>query len=314
MSIGAFSDGTRSTYFVANEDVYPVFYARNAALVRTRTKAGFHNTLYGLKRSHITLLAPFELIGYQDPSLLAAYEALQLLPTPYADLCWTPADDDFAEDPSRFPNFSNLAWQARAQRRARRLMEITEQIVAIAGARTLEHLHGNRSQWLLKDGSAFQFDKKYLRSEKHNIQNIVSCVKSHPVAFFGVAGERVLMQLSVGQRSSVFLPRPIREVNQPLPSTLETTARPIVSWYLRVAEPNPTSANPMSGVVRLDIAATDDWQEWVNEVSWSVLDEFYELSARPDPRFDVMPYGIFDCEQALKAEQLPGELLMAQLC
>ncbi len=51
----------------------------------------------------------------------------------------------------------------------------------------------------------------------------------------------------------------------------------------------------------------------MDEVSCAVLDGFYGLSSRPDPRTDVMPFGIYDCEQFLKGQQLSGELLLAQL-
>ncbi|GLV54325.1 hypothetical protein KDH_11730 [Dictyobacter sp. S3.2.2.5] len=87
----------------------------------------------------------------------------------------------------------------------------------------------------------------------------------------------------------------------------------MISWYLRVRQANSHDANHMSGIVRLDIATIDDWSDWIDEISWAVLDEFHGISSMPDPRYDVMPYGIYDCEQFLKAQQLPGELLLAQL-
>jgi hypothetical protein len=206
----------------------------------------------------------------------------------------------------------SLAWQGRARRRARRLLDIAEQIVTLAGVQVLRDQDPNRKHWLLKDGSLFQFEKKYLR-QRDDLQNVVACVKTHPVPFFGVSGERAVAQLAIGERSVAFLPRPIREVAQRQPSTLTTTDRPMISWYLRVREPNQQNSSVLSGVVRLDMAAHDDWRDWVDEVSWAVLDEFYGLSAMPDPRYDVMPYGIYDCEQYLKAQQIPSELLLAQL-
>ncbi len=87
----------------------------------------------------------------------------------------------------------------------------------------------------------------------------------------------------------------------------------MVTWYLRVRQANQHDANHMSGIVRLDIAAVENWRDWIDEVSWAVLDEFYGISAMPDPRYDVMPYGIYDCEQYLKAREIPGDLLLAQL-
>jgi hypothetical protein len=139
----------------------------------------------------------------------------------------------------------------------------------------------------------------------------VSAVKTHPVAFFGVQGERMISELKVGERSVAFLPRPIDEARQN--RKFKETPRRMVSWYLRAQPSLPRSPNLLSGVVRLDIAAVDDWQKVIDDVSWAVLDEFYGLSARPDPRADVMPFGIYDCEQYLKAREIPGDLLLAQL-
>jgi hypothetical protein len=207
----------------------------------------------------------------------------------------------------------SLAWQGRARRRARRLLDSSEQIVTLAGAQLLREQDPSGSSWLLKDGSFFQFDKRFLR-QPNRLRNVVSCVKTHPVPFFGVEGERKVAQLEIGQRSVAFLPRPIHEARQQrtFVDTLRR-GRPMVSWYLRVQASDPRNPNKLSGIIRLDIAATHDWQNWVDEISWAVLDEFYGISARPDPRYDVMPYGIYECEQFLKAQQISGELLLAQL-
>lgn len=311
MRINAFADGTRSTYFVGHEDVYPLFYARNAAAVRTRMDStGYHMQFANIERRQATLLAP---LGQFDAPIRGAYERLGLCSIPHADLCWTEADDDnFGVSPTDMSQMGSLAWNSLGLRRARRLLDLAEQIVTLAGSRVLLDQSSDRRDWLLKDGSLFQFDKRYLKSPEL-LQNVVSCVKTHPVAFFGVEGERLIAQLQIGERSVAFLPRPTREVQLPRPSTLETTVRPIVSWYLRVRPPNPLNPSLLSGIIRLDITATDDWRSWIDEVSWAVLDEFYGLSAMPDPRHDVMPYGIYDCERFLKAQQIPGELLLAQL-
>lgn len=310
--IEAFCDGTRSTYSVGFEDLFPLLYARNAAVVRARDSvSGYHTLMAPLQRDQSTLLAP---LGLFSRPIRSAYEQLGLCPTRYADLCWTPAaDDEIGLRPQDTQAMGSQAWQGRGQRRARRLMERSEQIVTLAGASLLQDQAPDRTQWLYKDGSLFQFDKVYLQ-QPELLQNVVSGVKTHPISFFGVDGERTLARLAVGERSVAFLPRPrVSEDSHEKPVTLETTDRPIISWYLRVREPNTQSSNVLSGVIRLDIANTEGWQDWIDEVSWAVLDEFYGISAMPDPRYDVMPYGIYDCEQFLKAQQLPGELLLAQL-
>jgi hypothetical protein len=305
--IGAFCDGTRSTYFVGHEGALPLLYTRNAAAIRTRdATTGHHTCFHSLLRQEAMLLAPF---GLFPPVIRGAYDALGLCQRRLADL--TKAEgDEYAPTPIEMERFSSQGWQARAMRRARRLLDVGEQVVALAGARTLRESDPDGLTWLLKDGSLFQFDKKYLQ-DGEPLQQVVSVVKTHPVAFFGVKGERMISELQVGERSITFLPRPIDEARER--RKFMETPRPMVSWYLRVQPSLPHSPNLLSGVVRLDIAAVDNWQKVVDDVSWAVLDEFYGLSARPDPRADVMPFGIYDCEQYLKTREIPGELLLAQL-
>lgn len=309
VTIHAFCDGIRSTYFLGYEDIYPILYTRNASAVRTRECAtGYHTRMYHFQRHQTMLLAPFDLF---PSSIRGAYERLNLYPKRLADLCWTGSEsEEYGPTLSDMMKMGNLAWQSRARRRARHLLDLSEQVTSMAGAKLLREQDPTGLSWLLKDGSLVQFKREYLH-QAEPLRNIVSCVKTHPVPYFGVEGERKTMQLEVGQRSVAFLPRPSREAQQK--STLEQAYRPMVSWYLRVRPPVPHNSNPMSGIIRLDIAALAGWQRWIDEVSWAVLDEFYGLSAMPDPRYDIMPFGIYDCEQFLKAQQLPGELLLAQL-
>ncbi len=307
--IDAFCDGTRATYFIGYEDFFPIVYTQNASSVRMRDKTtGYHVCMYNIQRQQSLLLAPFELF---PQSVRYTYERLNLYRKRLADLCWTGLENEgYGPTPSEMEKMGNQAWQRRARRRARHLLDLSEQITSMAGAKLLGEQDPTGASWLLKDGSLFQFKREYLH-QTEPLRNIVSCVKTHPVLFFGVEGERQIQQLEVGQRSVAFLPRPNREAQQNY--TFKQAYRPMVSWYLRVRPSNPYDANHMSGIVRLDIAAIDDWRDWIDEVSWAVIDEFYGISAMPDPRHDVMPYGIYDCEQFLKAQHIPGELLLAQL-
>src|SRR6266487_4098899 len=237
--IEAFCDGTRSTYFVGYESDLPIIFTRNASVVRTRDKTtGYHTSLYNIQRHQAMLLAPF---AQFTPSICLAYERLKLYSNRLADLCWTGLEEGYAPKPSEMETMGNLAWQRRARRRARLLLDLSEQFTSITGAQLLREQDPTGRSWLLKDGSLFQFKREYVRQANHH------------------------------------------------------------------------DANHMSGVVRLDIAAIDGWRDCIDEVSWAVLDEFYGVSAMPDPRYDVMPYGIYDCEQFLKSRQLPGDLLLAQL-
>ena len=120
--IEAFCDGTRSTYSVGFEDLFPLLYARNAAVVRARDSvSGYHTLMAPLQRDQSTLLAP---LGLFSRPIRSAYEQLGLCPTRYADLCWTPAaDDEIGLRPQDTQAMGSQAWQGRGQRRARRLME-----------------------------------------------------------------------------------------------------------------------------------------------------------------------------------------------
>ena len=134
--IKAFCDGTRSTYHIGYEDVYPIAYTDNAAVVRLREPNTFyHETMERIQRQRSSLLAPFNLFG---SNIRSAYERLGLCSTRLADLCWDGADDDeYGLTPVQMKTMGSLAWQSRALRRARRLLDLSEQIVSLAAARRL---------------------------------------------------------------------------------------------------------------------------------------------------------------------------------
>jgi hypothetical protein len=199
-------------------------------------------------------------------------------------------------------------------------MEVTEQITALTAAGLLRHQYPDGARWLLKDGPLTQFHRSYLRRANcHRLRQVVGCVKDHPVPFFGAAGELALAKMSLGRRSVAFLPRPEKAARaaqaqaQAGVSQLDQAYRPFVSWYLRVNVPTPGNAHLLSGVVRLDLPALPDWPRWVDALSWAVLDEFHGLSARPDERYDVLAFGIHDCELSMHAQRLRSELLLAGL-
>jgi len=257
--IEAFCDGTRSTYFVGYENDLPIIYTRNASVVRTRDKAsGYHTNLYGIQRHQAILLAPF---GQFPASLCQAYERLKLYHGSLADLCWTGLEEGYSPKPSEMETMGNQAWLRRARRRARHLLDLSEQITSITGARVLREQNPKGRSWLLKDGSLSQFKREYLH-QAEPLRNIVSCVKTHPVSYFGLEGERQLRQLEIGERSVAFLPRPTSQKRY----SLGETDRQMVSWYLRVRQSNQHDANHMSGIVRLDIAAINDWQDWIDRL------------------------------------------------
>jgi hypothetical protein len=201
-------------------------------------------------------------------------------------------------------------------------MERSEENTALAAGRLLRQDYPDGSKWLLRDGSLFQFSWPLL-TKAEPLRQIVGVVKSHPVPFFGIEGEAMLARMAVGDRSVAFLPSSTysklkgsvagKRIGTAILRVLTHSQRPVIAWYLRVREADLTHPGCYSGIVRLDIAATDDWQQWVDKVSWAVLDEFYGLSSLPDSRADVLAYGIHDCELSMSAGRLPGELLLATL-
>ena len=89
------------------------------------------------------LLAPF---GLFPPVIRGAYDALSLCRRRLADL--TRAEgDEYATSPE-MERLSSQDWQARAMRRARRLLDVGEQVMTLAGAHTLRESDPDRLTWL----------------------------------------------------------------------------------------------------------------------------------------------------------------------
>jgi hypothetical protein len=308
--IHAFCDGIRSTYLIGYEETYPVLYTQFASAVRTRDeRTGYHQLMNRLYHAQNLLLTPFSLFL---PSIRTAYERHGLFHM-HSDLCVNLRDRETDEPLTPTgEHLRNHAWIHRGVRRARQLLDLSEQTLSLQAAHTLQEVHTFPDHWLLKDGSLAQFRQEYLQ-QCSPLQRIVCCVKTHPVPFFGRQGEQQLTTLPLGERSVAFLPRTAWEAEQD--ATLDQVQRPMVSWYLRVQPPASysTSLNTLSGIVRLDITAVQNWTDLIDEISWAVLDEFADISSRPDERYHVMPYGIHECEQFLKAHQLPKDLLLAYL-
>lgn len=118
----------------------------------------------------------------------------------------------------------------------------------------------------------------------------VGVVKSHHTLYLPPDGLGVVMRLREGERTSACL--------------IERTWGPrVVSWYLRLRE--PPSHDPFLGLVRVEVASNDRLElsalsDRANEVSRWILAERSPL-ALPDARWDRMVYGVYDCEQYLRA-------------
>jgi hypothetical protein len=71
-----------------------------------------------------------------------------------------------------------------------------------------------------------------------------------------------------------------------------------MSWYLRVRDEK--GHEPLWGLLRIEIAETDQPTDRADEISRWVMAETTPLSL-PDGRWDKMAYGVRDCEEFLRA-------------
>lgn len=180
----------------------------------------------------------------------------------------TLAEHDPAQPLPRHPG--DLA--ARALTAVQRERERAEHALAAAWVR-------ERPEPLLVDGG-IAGSEEVARS-----QSAVGVVKSHRTLY--VAGDAMdaVLGLREGERSTaVALASPRRT--------------PVATWYLRLREPG--ARGPFFGLVRVEVALTDESAITARAdlVSRWLLAERAPI-ALPDARWDVMVYGIRECEQYL---------------
>ena len=132
--------------------------------------------------------------------------------------------------------------------------------------------------WLLVDGSMT------LSPELAACPRAIGLIKSHRTRFFDGAEARTVLDLKVGERTSVFEPR-----------TRNLT--PVRSFYLRL---RPHDRRDIFwGLVRVEMARSHETAMADVLSSW-LLAETAPISL-PDPRWDRLLYPIRDCEQFLRA-------------
>lgn len=113
----------------------------------------------------------------------------------------------------------------------------------------------------------------------------VGVIKSHRTLYVEGAALGVVLDLKKGERSSVFRVSP-------------RGRKTVMSWYLRVRD--AAGRDALWGLVRIEIAETDDSSDRADEISRWVMAEMSPLSL-PDGRWDRMAYGVRDCEEFLRA-------------
>ncbi|MCC6244495.1 MAG: hypothetical protein IT353_16755 [Gemmatimonadaceae bacterium] len=129
-------------------------------------------------------------------------------------------------------------------------------------------------------------------------------VKSHHTLYGDAVMMHATLALAVGERSPIFLVQ-------------HKARRAVASWYLRLHQAD--DGDPLHGLVRVEVApppglfaphdkdrttpdaaALAHLSSRANEVSAWILAERGPL-ALPDPRWDTLTYGVYACEQYLKA-------------
>jgi hypothetical protein len=145
---------------------------------------------------------------------------------------------------------------------------------------------------IIAPGSAIYVDGGLQRSDTLFAScHAVGVVKSHRTLYVSGAALRTVMSLAAGHRSSVFV---VSAGWRP----------PVASWYLRLR--NPRGHEPLWGLVRVEVSLAALQQlhhsadAWADAVSRGILAESAPL-ALPDARWDVMVYGIRDCEIYLRS-------------
>jgi hypothetical protein len=114
---------------------------------------------------------------------------------------------------------------------------------------------------------------------------VIGVVKSHRTLYADEAALPLVLGLRVGERTTAMT------VSSPRRNA-------VASWYLRLRD--PASRSPLFGLVRVEAALSDDITGRADLVSRWLLAERTPVSL-PDQRWDVMVYGIRECEQYLTA-------------
>lgn len=121
--------------------------------------------------------------------------------------------------------------------------------------------------------------------EGSRCDRVVGVVKSHRTLYADAAALPLVLGLHAGERTTAV------HVSSP-------RRHPVASWYLRLREAG--ARGPLFGLVRVEVAAGDDLTARADLVSRWLLAERAPV-ALPDARWDVMVYGVRECEQYLSA-------------
>ncbi len=260
-----FLDGIQRSTTIAYVDGVPLLHGTAAAAIRQRTADGRMQTWRAPAIEH-AIYASRTLLG--DPTWHQLEDVLSTRAHTMHD-----SDNNLAV-PSRHP--ASLVRQSLdALSRVRNDME------RAVGEQWCE-LHAERPLYV--DGSV-RTSHAMMRSA-----GTVGVVKSHATLYVADEALPLVSALDAGQRTSVIIAQ-------------DDGGRPrFITWYLRLR--SATGRDPFFGLIRAETGVRDSDAQTIEAhadvVSAWLLAERAPL-AKPDARWDVMPYAIRDCEVYLRA-------------
>ena len=272
--ISAFLDGVQRSRVLGHVDSTPIIFATVAAAVRERRDRRLEQ--WGDPSVHHLILTSRALIG---ESAWAALEASGVAPV------------DLSEGNGGDATLHPLAVRAQA------LVVVAQEREGLE-RRLAEDWCRSEERWLWVDGGISGGLAIQAASPAFGV------VKSHHTLYGDESTMRTTLALPVGARSPLFLVQ-------------HRARRAVASWYLRLHQ--SPSGDPLYGLVRVevapphalfqphdserarpDVAAVHALATRADTISAWVLSERAPL-ALPDGRWDTLTYGVYACEQYLKA-------------
>ncbi|MCE9601876.1 MAG: hypothetical protein K8S21_06620 [Gemmatimonadetes bacterium] len=259
----AFLDGIQRSQVLAHAGGVPIVHGAVAAAIRVREARRMHT--WGAPRIDQALYAPHALL--EAALLETLLGRVRVVDTLRAD-GRSPADDPDAVPGARHPQ----ELVARALTAVQRAREAAESALA--------------ADWVASgDGPLLVDGGTSASAEAARSAQVIGVVKSHRTLYADEAALPLLLGLREGERTTAM--------------TLSSPRRhAVASWYLRLRD--PASRSPLFGLVRVEAALVDDITSRADVVSRWLLAERAPVSL-PDQRWDVMVYGIRECEQYLTA-------------
>jgi hypothetical protein len=264
-----FLDGIQRSATIAYVDGVPLLHGTAAAAIRCRDGDGRMLTWSRPRIDH-AIYASFALLGDAMWSRVAAVLGARGHALTNTDARTPEEQAEISRHPS---SLLRQALDALSKRRDTLEREIGEAWCKSDAPRAL-----------YVDGS-LRTSSLMLRSE-----HVVGVVKSHARLYVPQDQLPLLMSLQASHRTSVL-------------AVLDEKNRAVFhTWYLRLRSAD--GRDPFFGLIRVEVGARDvpvaDIETRADTISGWLLAERAPL-ARPDARWDVMPYAIRDCEVYLRA-------------